>query len=358
MASRKRVAPGTMYPWEGGYARVDDKGAVTYYVQRRYRGKRWHFALRARQAETALAQLRAWEADPWGFLASGGPPAELEPVRFTAALADEFLAWSEHSKRNSAGWVAKQRRFLTDARGALGEADLRRLSLTRDLLPYLDKVGTSKHQRIAVLKCFYAWLRKDRHLIGAAEDPTFGTLSVPQNQPEQWQEEKAFAKADYLKALGAMVDPRYRAAMVVQAATGWHVTETQRFAESGRVESLPATVENADCDVVLVCPHTKGGEPLKTRVSKSAGDAGSALREAGSLDYTSYWHALRAACESAGLAPDAVQPGSFRHSVATWAIEQGADPASVAAFLGHKSPRTTKKFYATHAVPKKVPTLA
>jgi hypothetical protein len=29
----------------------------------------------------------------------------------------------------------------------------------------------------------------------------------------------------------------------------------------------------------------------------------------------------------------------------------------VSSFLNHKSPRTTRKFYATHAVPAKVPTL-
>jgi integrase len=44
--------------------------------------------------------------------------------------------------------------------------------------------------------------------------------------------------------------------------------------------------------------------------------------------------------------------------VASWAIEAGADPALVAAFLGHRSPRTTRKFYATNVSPAKVPTLA
>jgi hypothetical protein len=39
------------------------------------------------------------------------------------------------------------------------------------------------------------------------------------------------------------------------------------------------------------------------------------------------------------------------------AIEKGAAPASVAAFLNHKSPNTTRRFYATHAVPAKIPTL-
>jgi integrase len=53
----------------------------------------------------------------------------------------------------------------------------------------------------------------------------------------------------------------------------------------------------------------------------------------------------------------AFTPGRLRHSVASWAIDAGADPAQVAAFLGHRSPRTTRKFYATHSAPTKVPTL-
>ena len=65
--------------------------------------------------------------------------------------------------------------------------------------------------------------------------------------------------------------------------------------------------------------------------------------------------AVKAACRAAKIPP--FTPGRFRHSVATWAINEGADPATVAAFLNHKSPRTTMRFYATHAVPKKVPTL-
>jgi hypothetical protein len=40
------------------------------------------------------------------------------------------------------------------------------------------------------------------------------------------------------------------------------------------------------------------------------------------------------------------------------AVNAGAaDVAQVGAFLRHKSPRTTKRFYATMSNPKKVPTL-
>ncbi len=52
-------------------------------------------------------------------------------------------------------------------------------------------------------------------------------------------------------------------------------------------------------------------------------------------------------------------PGQYRHTVATRMLNAGADPAAVAAFLGHKSPHTTRRFYATLAVvPVPVPLTA
>ena len=69
--------------------------------------------------------------------------------------------------------------------------------------------------------------------------------------------------------------------------------------------------------------------------------------ERGTFGREKFGMAVNAACKAAGISP--FTPGRFRHSVATWAIEKGADPASVAAFLNHKSPNTTRRFYSTHA---------
>jgi integrase len=358
MAPRGKVEPGHKYPWpgvKGGFIRYDSKGVATYYVQRRYQGKRWHFSLDAHQPDVALAQLREWEADPFAYGAKQEGKRQ-EPIFFCKALIEEFLAWSERMKKNTPEWVAKQRRFLQEAQADFGEVDLRQLDLARDILPHVER--SSRQQRIAVIKCLYAWLREVRHLIQPNEDPTFGRLKVPQSRPEQWKHPKAFSRADFEKMLAHLPDPKYRAAATIQAATGWHITETQRFAKSGSIEALPATVPNPEGDVVLRCPQTKAGEPLRTRVSAKAATAAKNLLAVGRLDYTSYLQAMRKACEAAGLRPDTVQPGSFRHSVATWAVDQGADLQAVATFLNHKSSQTTKRFYATHAVPKKVPTLA
>jgi integrase len=64
---------------------------------------------------------------------------------------------------------------------------------------------------------------------------------------------------------------------------------------------------------------------------------------------------VRAACRAGNV--QLFKPGQLRHSVATWAIDAGADPSAVSAFLGHRSTKTTRKFYARHASPAKVPTL-
>jgi hypothetical protein len=76
-------------------------------------------------------------------------------------------------------------------------------------------------------------------------------------------------------------------------------------------------------------------------------EAGKRLRARGTLPIEKYGIALKKSCVDAEV-PE-IRPGQFRHSVATWAINEGEDPASVAAFLNHKSPRTTMRFYATHA---------
>ncbi len=84
-------------------------------------------------------------------------------------------------------------------------------------------------------------------------------------------------------------------------------------------------------------------------------DAANRLLKRGVFTRQRYGQAINRACDVAGIAR--FSPGRFRHTVATVAINAGADPAAVAAFLNHKSPRTTRRFYATHAAPKRVPTL-
>jgi integrase len=131
-----------------------------------------------------------------------------------------------------------------------------------------------------------------------------------------------------------------------------------RFANDGAVEPLPKAMKVANGAVaVLVCPMHKSGDMHRTAVSQEVLEAAERLRSRGwpADSQFPFYEAVESACKAAKIPP--FTPGRFRHSAATWAIEAGADPASVAAFLGHKSPATTKRFYATVAVVPKVPTL-
>jgi integrase len=114
---------------------------------------------------------------------------------------------------------------------------------------------------------------------------------------------------------------------------------------------------------VLVCPRHKSGDVQRTAVSQEVLDAAVKLRQRGHFARDRFEKVIAATCRTVKRPDGKVgipvfTPGRFRHSVATWAIEAGAAPESVAAFLGHKSMATTRRFYAVHATVPKVPTLA
>ena len=348
MGTWKKYPPGTTRPWEGGQVRWDKTGRATYWIVRRYAGKRWCFSLKVHEEEAAIKRLRQFEADPFGFRVDGA--ASDRPLLFDSTIRDAFERWSRDERHNSDGWVAKQREILAWWGERLGACDLKRLRLVEDVLPVLDKYPEQRQHRIAVLKTFYSWLRKARHSIKPFEDPTLGALSAPQARPEQWKRQKAFTR-EQREAVLAKLDGKWLAAAIVQAGTGWHCTEVVRFAESGSI------VQAVNGEQVLVCPRAKSGAPHRTRVSAAVAAAARDLRVAEGFGYWPYWRALQEACGAAGIEPGTVSPGNFRHSVATMAIdESGADPKAVAAFLDHASDQTTRRFYATHAAAAKVPT--
>ena len=111
------------------------------------------------------------------------------------------------------------------------------------------------------------------------------------------------------------------------------------------------TIEKArqpDSAGTLVCPMAKDGGELRTAVRADALAATKKLRGE-RLGTARLNGSIRQACKALKLTP--FKAGTARHSVATWAIEVGADQNAVATFLNHRSPATTRRFYATLAVP-------
>lgn len=338
--------------WPGGRIWEAADGTRTYVIRRKVAGRAYEVSTRCTSLRAAMAQLARFEADPEGYDPSGGKG---ERLTLDLDRARAFLRWSLEEKGNSAAWVRQQKRYLAWWMERLGGLDLRRVTLRDHILPALDGVTARRH-RIEVIKAFYSWLRRERAALTAAEDPTYGALPVPQLRPEQWVRPKAFLREAHAAVMATLTGP-WPDLLAVLAGTGWHVTELSRFARAGVVADLPSSASREHgAAAVLVCPRRKSGEEQRTPVSAEVAEAARRVLKRGGFSVVRLYMSVNAACRAAGVEP--YSPGQYRHSVATWAVEQGADPAAVAAFLGHKSASTTRRFYATLAVVPKVPTLA
>jgi integrase len=343
--------------WEqrGGRVRTDAKGRPVFIIRKQVGGRRYEVSTRKHSLAAALAEWARFERDPEGYQPGGAAPRS--PVYLDNRLSEDFLAWSLHEKGNSAEWVKKQKGVLAWWMERLAGVDLRRATLRDHLAPALEHAPGKRH-RIEVIRALYGWLRKVRNDLAPTEDPTFGALPVPQPRPAQWTRSRVIPREHYLLAREHLVGP-WRDSLDVLAGTGWHVTELIRFANDGAVEPLPKAMRvEAGAVGVLVCPRHKSGDTHRTAVSADVLEAAKRLRERRwpADSKFPFYDAIEGACRAAEI--PRLNPGAFRHSVATWAIEAGADPAAVAAFLGHRSATTTRRFYATHAAPPKVPTLA
>lgn len=267
------------------------------------------------------------------------PLAKRSPVVLDSKLIASFAAWSSKERHNSKPWQRRQRTYLAWWAEVLDDRDLRAISVAEHVLPALDG-APSKPQRIAVLKCLYSWLRTVRHQLTAAEDPTLDTLSVPQAKPAQDRIIKAVARKHYL-AVRPHLKQRPRDGLDVLAATGWHVSELERFIRGGEVSGS-----------VLTSPRGKGGKVIRNRGSRQTIAAAKRLLRCRKWSEKAFREAIAEACRQASR--ELIRPGRMRHSVATFAHNKGEDLAAIADSLHHRSKVTTMNFYATHAVPRKV----
>jgi integrase len=325
--------------WEGGEVLKLDDGRRAYVISKNIRGRRFRFSTRADTLQGARAVYRRFISDPDGFRLVG-PKPERPPVFLDAGLVKAFLAHSE-SKGNSRHWRLEQGRHLESLRAALAGQDLRGLSL-QDVLPLVK----GNVHRIAVIKSLYSWLRKVEHRVTPAEDPTHGTLTVPQRKAGQRRlQDKAVPRAN-VDAVLACLSGRWRALLELQAGTGIHTTELLRFAKTGWLEDYRG---RQAATAVMVVPLHKNGDEHRVALSDQLEQVARAVRVSGRFHVHAYHREVREACQRAGV--PAYTPGRMRHSVATWMVEAGADLASVSTFLGHRTQATTKAFYARFATP-------
>jgi integrase len=354
---RRKRLPG----WPG-YLSLQDDGRWTFVIEKQIEGTRYHVSTRCHALKPALKQLEAFEANPSAYDARGH---DAERLVLTDKLIEEWEAFST-AKGNGRKYTRDHGRKLAVWMLKLNGADLRKLTL-RQLREALTGLSARKH-RIIAIKSFFTWLRTEKGLLTTAQDASLDLL-VPQSSPEKhrrrkvvpWQhvekvlahleaeaeKDRARVREAFDKLEPGLDAQRRRDCLLLLTATGWHVTELERFIRGGEV------LRQASGDVlaVLVVRH-KGGELARTPLShREHLDAAERLRASGEVPrHLQKEHV--ATCVSAGVPSFGL--GVMRHSVATWAVEAGAAPEAVARFLGHKDRRTTEKFYIDVAVPTNV----
>ena len=334
--------------WPGGYVHKEADGRSLFIIEKMVRGQRFHLSTRAHSLRAAMAQLERFEADPNAYAPEGDQPEA--PLVMTDELVQKFYRWQVGkgtSHRHARETVHLLSMWLVDFKGK----DLRRVTLRDDINPALDERKTRRQHRIISLKVFYSWLRRKEGLLVTAQDPTLD-LAVPQAVPEKHRRRKAVPWAT-VAACFAHLSPAYRDVLQVMAATGWHFSELERFARGGdsRLEVLPegsTTPKGQPLLAVAVVRHKTGGLARTPIVEAAHLEAARRIRERGELP-RKVNDALASACGAAKVEKFTI--GMMRHSVATWAIEQGASPQTTAEYLNHADKRTTLRFYADHSVP-------
>jgi len=323
-----------------------------YGIRRSVRGRQLEASLRCTREESAIAALARWEKDPLNWVPFID---QLPAIAVDDGLVKEFLAWSKE-KGNTLEWRVEQKRVLGWWADALAGVDLRKRDLYDPLAlhiqPALKKAG-SRSLAIRVLKTFCSWLRFEKRLLDLATDPVAGRLRAPAVRPAQWKKSRAIDLGQVDTACKHLA-PHYRDGVEVLLGTGWHVAELVRFAGAGEFEPVPPgrEIEGA---AVLVTPRTKRGNELRTLVSADVAAAAARLRARGQYSKKLFRRAIAAACKAGDVDPP-FTPGSFRHTVSTWAKNHGAHTKAIADFLNQQSEETNRRFYSTLAIPPKVPT--
>ncbi len=339
---RKRV-PG----WPG-YVHRQANGRDLFIIERQIKGRKFHVSTRASTISAALVQLERFERAPAEYdpgVSLNGEGALLMRRQLALDYFDYLVSpRSKGGKGNYRKHSKQMANRMKEWAADLAGRDLKSLDLGRDIIPVLER-RTNRKNRIIALKGFYTWLRTKKHLLKSAHDPTLD-LPVPQSSPEKHRRRKVVPFESAFKA-AEKLDLRMRDALNLLIATGWHITEAERFVREEESEIIlnPPGVKVL---AALVMRHKSGdttSTPL-TRVDQL--ESAQRLKEAETFP-SRLNSRLKTACIAAKV--DAFTFGVLRHSVATWAVEQGATVPEVALFLHHKSPETTRRFYVDTATP-------
>lgn len=243
--------------------------------------------------------------------------------------------------------------------------------------PKTGKPAGTRGKRIAEIKSFYGWLRTEKFLLRAHEDPTFGRLKGIKSKRAQSEDYSKVIPYEHIQKVqkhwystplvtnqhGAN-DPQgnfWKADVLqLQLATAFHYSEVRRFCDPKETMSAlivpghPFYNPEVEKDLpggAVVRVRAKKSGMVSVRISAKARVSAERLRAHGVIgDPHHFYHELRDAC--AAVKVPYFTPGRMRHTVLTWAQEHDARE-DVMTFAHHFS-QSTSGIYTLHAVPKKV----
>jgi integrase len=324
--------------WLGGYIREGLRGQA-YVIQRELNGQRFHISTKCRTERAALKELARFESAPHLYrpmsAVVGGQSSDcvLTPGSLVA-----FETYQLEVKRVTQSYADDCQLYLVAWMHWLAGRDLRAVKLG-ELTAQLAEWGPkARRNRIVTLKSYTKWLRRERAVLGRAEDPTMD-LQVPRTRPEKLERRKA-VPLELVRATLPKLPADVRELVLLLAATGLHVSEVRRFAEGLGGLHEPTTEQRATgVHAYLSVPHKTGVLHVVALGLVDAFEAAKAIRARGSIpSHSRQWFSLREAKADWNI-------GSLRHSHATWLYEAGTSLEAIAEQLGHRDKRTTADFY-------------
>lgn len=311
--------------------------------------RRFHLSTGAHDFEAALAQLKRFEANPFGYHRGGDASERRIPLRLTTKLALQFYDWQVENgrtpkyARETNTWLAK---WILHLKGE----DLRRLDLPRHVVPLLDvSPAGARRPLMAALKTLCKWLRTVRFELTSKEDAT-RDLVLPKADVAKRKREVVHDIEAVRKVL-ARLKGVYRDALLFQWATGAHVTELERFVreDRSRLVVFPKPRRLPDGTKALAIASFWHKSSRKTGELHDAAltrpehvEAAKRLRQRRSLPTGEDLNStIYAACDAADVPRMSYV---MRHTVLTRAAKRGISEDSRMAHAGHQERDTARRY--------------
>jgi integrase len=359
MANGRRKAKG----WQGGYKHPE---SGVYFIRRDIAGVRYHKTTRCSTLEGALAELTRFERDPAGYVPGGGTRPDGHDF---AAAVTEYLKYSAGVRGNSAAHVTAQAAYF----GTWA------MFLEQRGLTTLEEVGTTE-----TVDAFISWRRsggvkrvlaKALHSMpeGAEKDKVkfryimtrdaVGPHSIALDVAAvkalfTWAKRTELLPENLLREYAMPKRPKDSGKIQIitmedwQKIRGllkpkWQLVGDVLLGSSVRYSSLcrltPGDVDLERDVVRLPGNQIKGKQGATLTVSHKIAAAAKAVAMAGiPASVTSFDHALEWACIKAKIPRFSAH--AFRHTSASWALEDGVPLKDIQARLVHASAGTTERY--------------